>query len=487
MRPLPLFTLLLFFSTTSIAQTQLGANLNGSSGEEFGWPVALSGDGETLAVGAYDDNAQGSVYIYGLDNNTWAQIGSSIVGVDPGENSGKSIALSNDGTTVAIGSNFPDTDSTGLVRVFKLESGDWVQVGANIEGEGSGDLFGTALDLSEDGNIIAIGANENDGNGQNSGHVRVFQFNSGKWEQIGNDIDGENLGDQSGNSVSLSSDGSIVAIGADFSQDNGSESGHVRVFEYNSGSWSQIGMDIIGQAPVDHFGASVSLSADGKTLAVGAPGHDIAFADNAGNVRVFEYKSGDWLPIGSPILGEASQDNFGMAISLSADGSILACGAWFSDSDGPDAGRVKIYRKNLGVWLQLGKTLDGSSSYNYFGSALSLSADGNKLAIGAFGNDDGGAEAGQVKVFSLDEALSTNPVSPQNELSLYPIPAKDVLSVLGIDENISYSMLNYLGQVIISGSLNGTSNSINVRELSPGTYFLKLGDAKLSYLKVVVE
>ena len=67
----------------------------------------------------------------------------------------------------------------------------------------------------------------------NSGHVRVYEYSGGSWSQLGADIDGEAAGDSSGYSVSLSSDGTIVAIGATGNDGNGSNSGHVRVYEYS--------------------------------------------------------------------------------------------------------------------------------------------------------------------------------------------------------------------------------------------------------------
>ena len=85
----------------------------------------------------------------------------------------------------------------------------------------------------------------------NGGHVRVYEYSSSSWSQLGADIDGEAAGDSSGTSVSLSSDGTIVAIGSPYNDGNGSNSGHVRVYEYSGGSWSQLGTDIDGEAAGD--------------------------------------------------------------------------------------------------------------------------------------------------------------------------------------------------------------------------------------------
>ena len=102
--------------------------------------------------------------------------------------------------------------------------------------------------MSSDGSVVAIGAYKNDGTGTNAGHVRIYENNNGTWTQIGSDIDGEGSYDYLGWSVSLSSDGSVVAIGARYNDGGGSNSGHVRIYENNNGTWTQIGDDIDGES-----------------------------------------------------------------------------------------------------------------------------------------------------------------------------------------------------------------------------------------------
>ena len=79
----------------------------------------------------------------------------------------------------------------GQVRVFKNESGVWTQIGADIDGETAESWSGSALKISADGSIVAIGAWGNNGNGSQSGHVRIYQYISGVWTQLGEDIDAE--------------------------------------------------------------------------------------------------------------------------------------------------------------------------------------------------------------------------------------------------------------------------------------------------------
>jgi hypothetical protein len=110
------------------------------------------------------------------------------------------------------------------------------------------------------------------------------------WNQLGDDIDGEARGDQSGFLVALSSDGSTVAIGAMYNDGNVSFNGHVRIFEWNNETWKQLGDDIDGKAVLDHSGFSVALSSDGSTVAIGAPRNkddSNVFTSNVGHVRVY--------------------------------------------------------------------------------------------------------------------------------------------------------------------------------------------------------
>ncbi len=157
-------------------------------------------------------------------------------------------------------------------------------MGSDIDGESYYDESGGSVSLSPDGSTVAIGAGYNDGNGTNSGHVRIYSYDSGSstWTQMGSDIDGESAGDFSGDSVSLSSDGSTVAIGAYSNDGNGSSSGHVRIYSYDSGSstWTQMGSDIDGESSNDFSGWSVSLSPDGSTVAIGASYNDGNGADS---------------------------------------------------------------------------------------------------------------------------------------------------------------------------------------------------------------
>lgn len=334
------------FENQSGVWVQLGAAINGSaSADRSGSSVSISDDGNIVAIGALDANnngfESGQVRIFENESGTWTQLGDEIIGEAVWDHSGFSVSLSGDGTTVAIGA--PDNEGTiggnfGHVRVYTNQSGTWTQIGDDIDGEAAEDNSGFSVAISEDGTIVAIGAPFNDDTDADAGHVRVYQNQSGSWVQIGDDIDGEAMNDRFGSSVELSADGAIVAIGA---IDNNSM-GHVRVLQNQSGNWVQIGDDIDGESIGDKFGVSLGLSANGGIIAIGAHLSDGAGLEK-GRVKIYQNQSGNWSQIDDAIDGEAINDRSGNAVSLSADGSIAAIGAFLNDGNGSNAGHARLF------------------------------------------------------------------------------------------------------------------------------------------------
>jgi len=317
---------------TGILQ-QLGLDIDGeAAGDYSGWSVSLSADGSTVAIGAiYSDGNgpnSGHTRIFRWTGSAWVRLGSDIDGEAVDDNSGYSVSLSADGSTVAIGAPYNDGNGSfcGHTRIFRWTGSAWVQLGSDIDGEATGDLSGYSVSLSADGSTVAIGAPSNDGNGLSSGHTRIFRWNGSAWGQVGADIDGEAADDASGLSVSLSADGSTVAIGAMKNGGNGFHSGQVRIHRWTGSVWAQLGADIDGEAALDWSGFSVSLSADGSTVAIGAPSND-GNGPSSGHTRIFRWTGVAWVQLGSDIDGEAAGDSSGLSVSLSADGSTVAIGA----------------------------------------------------------------------------------------------------------------------------------------------------------------
>ncbi len=392
--------------------------------------MALSADAKTLVVGApgdyYDKNYDrvGYVKVYRMtdDGGNRTQLGQTIYGNATGDLLGLSVDVTAQGNVILLSSPgyLENNDRPGYVLVFSLDSDDetagttgtWKQVGQDIAGDAIGDQFGRSVSISDDGKTIAVGAARNDRkNGVDSGHVRIYRLadDGASWEQIGGDIDGDAAGDWSGHSVSLSANGSIVAIGAPLAEIYLVWSGQVKVYRIDSGgsSWEQLGESIYGDNENDYFGWSVDISPDGISLAVGTyvsvgPGYVKVFSLENGGGDDDDLGASSWKKIGLTITGEAYGDWFGRSVSLSDDAKTLAVGApGANDEDGYDVGHVRVYRTDDSEsgWTQIGVDIDGEADGDTSGISVSLSGDGKTVAIGSDWNDDNGTYSGHVRVF----------------------------------------------------------------------------------------
>lgn len=365
--------------------TLMGQQIDSLGGDAYDRPVALSHDGLTVAIGFPYHLSLGSVTVYSFVDGQWKQLGETIEGeTGLGDIAGWSISLSGDGRILAVGDPKHDGNESdsGLVRVYQYVGSSWIQRGGDIYGD-PGEQTGTRVSLSENGNVVAIGAPYNSDNGTSSGTVRVYEYSASdnSWTQLGNDIRGEEAMSYSGFTVSLSDDGSVVAIGATENSGGGTKSGHVRVYEYNGNIWTQRGQDIDGEGTYDYSGSSLCLSGDGNTVGIGAAANDNPNGDNAGHVRVYRFSAGSWTKLAQDIDGDARVEEMGSAVSLSQNGNIVAVGSRLSDINGHYSGLVRVleYNSDGNMWEKIGQDLYGDAETR-LGITLSLSADGHILA-----------------------------------------------------------------------------------------------------------
>ena len=277
------------------AWTSLATLTGERSGDQFGDKLAMNADGTVLAVGGPRyRTGQGLVRVHVLSAGTWS-VQEATIYDDTGNNCngagtcarlGESVAISADGSILAAGA---PSHGNGKVKVWQYSSGSWTRLGADIVGETSGDLFGTSVALSADGTVLAAGGYMNDnGGGTDAGHVRVFGYDGSAWQQRGLDLDGSAATEYLGISVSLSSDGSVMAAGA---YSDPSTTGKVRVWEYGAGGWSRKGSDIAGTEAGGRFGYAVALTCDGSLLAIGGR---MEGAGNEGMLAMYTYTAGNW-------------------------------------------------------------------------------------------------------------------------------------------------------------------------------------------------
>jgi hypothetical protein len=349
-------------SATSSSWLQVGNDMNGEEiFDSFGSIVVLSANGKRVAACAplnFDEFNQitGHVQILEEDETTgqWLPVGGAIHGLEHKELFGAGLALSADGTRVAVGAPFYSVKltSAGQVRVFEETDGIWMQLGSSIDGEGEFDECGGAVTMSADGTRIAIGAKHNDGGVDSSGHVRVYELQTNgasgnaDWVQVGSDIDGDAGKDHTGESVALSSDGRILAVGASRSF---AMTGSVQIYEeVGNQGWVSLGNAIVGEHPGGLAGFSLDISDDGHLLVVGAPRAANANGDATGAARAYEYDAilSDWRPLGDELWGEAADDLFGgvvTAVVTSTNTVALAVAAPGNDSNGYYSGHVRAF------------------------------------------------------------------------------------------------------------------------------------------------
>lgn len=476
---------ILLFPTLILSQTQIGQRINGEAEEDqAGHDVSISSNGNIIAVGArYNDgNGMRSGHVRVFENiaGNWTKIGQDIDGAAAEDRSGSTLSLSSDGSIVAIGasSNDGNGSQSGHVRVFENIDGTWTKIGQDITGKMPGDGLGWSLDLSSDGNIVVVNAG---GSLNGPGLVRVYENISNVWTQIGSDIEGEAADDQFGVSVSISSEGTIIAVGGQNNDGNGSNSGHVRVFENVAGTWIQLGQDIDGESIDDQSGSSISLSANGNIVAIGAVAND-GNGSNSGHVRIFEYIAGTWIQIGQDIDGEASGDHFGSNVSLSSDGSIVAIGGIFNDGAESDTGHIQVYKNMAGSWMQIGQDIEGDAYLDLL-SNVELSSDGTYLVAGARNSSNNGIRSGHADVYDLSLVLSNNDFVT-TEFTIHPNSSS---SKINIQINEIYhlktvNLYNNIGQIVEVNLIK----IIDVSKLAKGLYFVEVITNKGSFIKKVV-
>ncbi|MCB0840862.1 MAG: hypothetical protein KDD99_29540, partial [Bacteroidetes bacterium] len=382
------------------SQVQLGGEIYGDSyGVQVGKSISISADGNRIAVGSLAPlgSSNGKVRIFDNVNGSWVQVGGDIIGnVD-------AVSLSANGSMIAIGDGNYDNSgwavNVGFVRVFSFIGGSWTQVGDNIIGTVSQERSGSSVALSADGNRVVIGAPGNAGLGFSDGSVGVYELSGGYWFQVGSDIMGEEDLDEFGASVAISNDGNRIIAGAPYNSQNGEKAGHVRAFELAGGNWVQVGTDIDGDAG-DYLGYRISLSGNGKRLAVGSTNDDI-FGQIHGYVKVYELANGSWNQIGSPIYGEKFLDAMGNSVSLSDNGNRLIVAAPGADGTYEHSGISQTYDWENDDWVKIGNIIEGKAIDEAFCKNVVLSRNGKRVIIGNPNDNYNDYQSGLVRVYEL--------------------------------------------------------------------------------------
>ena len=403
--------------------SQFQNKIVGTTNSAFGTSVAISTDGTTIAVGGTGDNSGvGATWIYTKVATTWTIQGSKLIGTSSSQtpiNQGSSIAISSDGNTVAVGGS-ADNNNIGALWIFTRSGVVWTQQDNKLIGTnyvGSSIYQGSSVSMTSDGNTIVVGGKGDNGS---NGAVWVWtrsSFGQSYYQQGPKIVGTGNIGiggQLQGSSVLISSDGSSLVVGG--SGDN-SNIGSVWVYPKsvnniyvgNNNQSMTIGsttpssqvtsqiVQITKLVAMDNCGnsqqgTSVVFSSDGLTMAVGSPADN----GNKGSVWIWT-RSGETWTKQQKIIGGTTGSYFGSSVAFSgtldASGTsaTLAVGG-AGDSNG--IGAVWIYtRTSFGAsYLLQGSKIvptDNASNASQIGSSVSLSSNGNRVAIGGPGYNSG--------------------------------------------------------------------------------------------------
>ena len=318
-------------------QAKILAN-NGCANDWFGWSVAISSDGNTAIVGVpYGNNEKGtnvgSAYIYTRNNGTWSEQ-AKLLASDGATNDhfGWSVSISSDGNTAIVGASSDDNErgtGAGSAYIFTRSGDTWSEQDKLLASDGAVyDLFGISVSIGSDGNTAIVGAHADDGR---RGSAYIFTRSGDTWTEQTKLLASDGVdNDYFGLSVSISSDGNTVIVGAYRDGERGVDVGGAYIYTRTNGAWSEQATLLASDgAALDWFGRSVSMSSDGNTVIVGAH-----FGGIKGGAYVYTRNGDNWNEH-SKLLASDGDDHdwFGVSVAISGDGNTIIVGANGDDSE----------------------------------------------------------------------------------------------------------------------------------------------------------
>ena len=361
---------------------------------DFG-PVTVDiSSGTVVAFGVQNYlNRTGRVDIYELDGSSWVPRGDPIHGFVENGMTGSSISLSFGGDIVAVSSQYADNESgvaTGRVDVYEWNGSSWVPRGDTFYGTTANELTGFSVSLSSQGNILAIGSRRSlNESGVATGRVDVYEWNGSSWVSRGDTFYGTTINQKAGSSVSLSSQGDIISFSS-YKNETGQGvplPGSVDIYEWNGSVWVRRG-DTIYSTSLDTL-IVVSLSSQGDILAVGAETDKNDSGVETGRVDVYEWNGSLWVTRGSPIYGTGLDDLTGGSVDISSQGDILAVGSRRAPNEyGEKNGRTDIYEWNGSSWVS--RRSYSSQILGVDTNTISLSSAGDVLGFSGYSDSADG-------------------------------------------------------------------------------------------------
>jgi hypothetical protein len=369
-------------------QTDRFTSSDAVAGDKFGHAVSSNSDGTVIAVGARGDNSGvGSVYVYRKSGNNWVETKINASDESTGWAFGLAVSISGDSNTLVVGAEGNNSYYGGLVYIYKWNGTSWDETKISSKGGG----FGRSVSVNYDGTVFIVGSPYDNTFATSSGAARIYTWTNGSWYDgassplLVRPINSVNT--QFGMSVAISGNGNTASFGA---YGKNSFAGSVYVTRRSGSSWSTLKEHFASDGAGSHrFGFSISISYDGTVIAVGAYGHTVP-AVNSGAMYVIKYLGGSWTSSGSWSQSKLSTSNMtmhdvlGYSVSLSSDATIIAVAARGSDIHINNGGALYLYTLDEGVWYETVPDIYGAVDSGYIGS-VAISGDGATVLAGELG------------------------------------------------------------------------------------------------------
>jgi hypothetical protein len=312
------------------------------------------------------------------------------------------------GGTVTI--RFDVSDGTNVSNVshsFSISFLSWANASQQAQLQASDaaatDYFGYSVSNSSDGNRIIVGAYLEDVGGSASGAAYIFTRSGTTWSQEQKIYATDRAGsDYFGWSVDISADGTYAIVGARLEDAGGTDAGAAYIFSRSGTTWTQEAKIIASNAGAsDYFGYAVSIDSDGDTAIVGAPNEDTGGGD-AGSAYIFTRSGTTWTQEAKIVASDdQASDYFGMDVSISNDGNTAVLGAPNEDTTASNAGSVYIFTRSGSTWSQEAKIqASDAQGSDFFGKYVRVSGDGDNIISGAYLEDEAADGAGAAYIFT---------------------------------------------------------------------------------------
>lgn len=311
-------------------ETKLKAS-DAAAGDLFGYPVSVSGDGRMVLVGARQDDdagrSSGSAYVYDLTQDPPEETKLTASDAASSDFFGTAVSISGDGNTALVGASHDDDDGSGsgAVYVYDLTQSPPAEMKLTASDATNGENFGRSVSMNGDGTTALVGAHWGSADGSRLGSAYVYDLTQDPPAETKLTASDATVDDFFGHSVSVSGDGSTALVGASL-DGAGSGSGGAYVYDLTQNPPAETKLTASDAATGDNFGESVSLSGDGSTALVGAYLDDDA-GSGSGSAYVYELEVEEVFPEpivlkNGKVIEPQDLDGDGLYEDLDGDGDV---------------------------------------------------------------------------------------------------------------------------------------------------------------------